>query len=120
MKLSYALLVVSLVSTPAIGHEVAKGPNGGRVAEAEGLHVELVLKQSGVEVFLSDSKDQAVVPSGYKGTAILVVDGKAQRILLSPDQSRLVGQAPMSLAPDLKGVVQVTTPDGKTGTARFQ
>jgi hypothetical protein len=43
MKLKIALAVSTLIlALPALAHELAKGPNGGRVVEAGGYHVELV------------------------------------------------------------------------------
>jgi hypothetical protein len=42
MKLKIALAVNALIlALPALAHGLAKGPNGGRVVEAGGYHVEL-------------------------------------------------------------------------------
>jgi hypothetical protein len=105
----------------ALAHDVVKGPNGGRVVEAGAYHVELVATQHDVEVYVTDTDDKPVPSVGFKGTAILVVDGKPQRIALQPDgNTRLSGKAVVVLPKEPKGVVQLVTPNGKTAQAQFK
>lgn len=115
-------LVLTAVLTcafPAFAHE-SKGPNGGRVTDVGAYHVELVARQNIVELFVSDSKDKPVPTAGFKALAILVVEGKPQRIALEQgEQGRLTGQASVTVPSAPKGVVQLTSPDGKTAQARF-
>ena len=113
-------LATILIVTPALAHESAKGPNGGRVADTGGYHVELVAKGTRVDVFLTDADDKPVAATGFKGVAILLVGGKSQRIPLAPeDGTRLSGSAGAALPREPKGAVQITAPDGKTAQARF-
>ena len=122
MKLrSLAVLAASLlISAAAFAHE-AKGPNGGRMVDAGPNHVEMVIKDRSVVVFVTDSADKPVTTAGYKGVAILTVSGKPQRIALEPqDGARLAGTAAVPLPLNARGVVQVTGPDGKTAQGRFQ
>jgi 1,6-anhydro-N-acetylmuramate kinase len=116
------LAVLAVVSMSAVrAHDVAKGPNGGPVAEAPPHHVELVVKDQTVTVFVTDATDKPLPVTGFKGVAILTVGGKAQRIVLAPqDGSRLTGTSPVAVPAPAKGVVQLTGPDGKTAQARFQ
>ncbi len=117
-----SLVLVSLMSfaSPALAHEVEKGPHGGRVADAGAYHVELVAKDNTVEVFLTGAGDKPVPAIGFKGTAILVVNGKAQRIVLEAnDDAKLTGKAGVALPAQPKGAVQLTAPDGKTASAKF-
>jgi len=122
MKLATLIIAGTLAAAmPALAHDVAKGPNGGRIADAGAYHVELVANQYAVEVFVSDASDKPVSPAGFKGTAILVVDGKPQRIALAPDgDTSLAGKAAVVLPKEPKGVVQLSAPNGKTAQARFQ
>jgi len=116
-----ALLAFFLAAFPLAAHDVVKGTNGGRVVDAGAHHVELVVKGTAVTVFVTDSADKPVVVNGFKGLAILTVGGKAQRIALAPQEgTRLTGIAPVALPADVKGVVQLTTSDGKTAQGRFQ
>ena len=108
-----------LLPVAASAHET-NGTNGGRVSDAGPYHVELVVKDARVEVFVSDAEERPVRAVGFKGTAVLMVDGKPQRIALEPrEETRLSGTAPAPLPPDAKGAVQLTAPDGKTAQARF-
>ncbi len=108
------------VALPALAHDVAKGPNGGRVAEAGNYHVELVAKNTQVDVFLTDANDKALAPTGFKGLAILVIAGKSVRVPLEPaDGTKLSGKAASAVPNQPKGVVQITAPGGKTAQAKF-
>ena len=122
MKIQNVLMVVAmLVAVPAYSHEVEKGPNGGRIADAGEFHVEVVAKSNTIEVFLSDTSDKPVPPAGFKGIAILLIDGKQQRIAL--DQAgvdRLTGKTTGTPSANVKGVVQLTTPKGTSVQARFK
>ena len=94
--------------------------HGGRAVEAGDYHVELVAKSGLIDVYLADHDNKAVRSAGHKGLAILVVDGKSQRIVLEPaGESRLSGKAGGELPSAPKGVVQITLPNGKTVQARF-
>ena len=115
-----ATILALTLAAPAIAHDVAKGANGGRVAEAGSYHVELVAKNTRVEVFLTDANDKPISAGGFKGVAILLVSGRSQRIPLTPEgDTRLTGHAGAALPAEPKGAVQLTAPDGKTAQARF-
>ena len=104
---------------PSLAHE-AKGTHGGRITDAGSYHVELVVKSGVVDVFISDAGEKPVATSGFRGMAILVADGKSQRVVLAPvDGARLSGSAAAALPSQPKGVVQLTGPDGKTIQAKF-
>jgi hypothetical protein len=120
MMLKYFIAVVlAAAAMPAFAHE-GKGPNGGRVVEASPYHIELVTEDQLLAVYVTDSDEKPVVVTGFKGTAILVVDGKSQRIPLSADQaSRLTGTPAGKLPAEPKGVVQITAPGGKSVQGRF-
>lgn len=104
---------------PARAHD-AKGPNGGQLTDAGKYHVELVGKGTRLEVFVSDANEKPLPATGFKGLAILVIDGKPQRIPLQPEGAdRLTGTAPAPLASPAKGVLQLTAPDGTVAQAKF-
>jgi hypothetical protein len=57
---------------------------------------------------------------GYKGLAILSIEGKSQRITLeAADGTKLTGKVTGNLPKQPKGVVQITPPAGKTVQAKF-
>lgn len=114
------LLIGALTWSGAAWAHEAKGKHGGRITDAGSYHVEMVVKSDSVDVFVSDASEKPVATSGFKGTAILVVDGKTQRIVLAPvEGTRLSGSATAALPEKPKGVVQLTGPDGKTSQAKF-
>jgi len=118
-KILAALLMVLLLATKGSASDVVS-QHGGRAVEAGEYHVELVAKAGTVDVYLADHANKTVRSTGFKGLAILVVDGKSQRIVLTPaGESRLSGKATGELPSALKGVVQITLPSGKTVQARF-
>ncbi len=120
LRMPIAICATILVMTiPALAHEVAKGPHGGRVVEAGAYHVELVAANNVVDVFLTDSSNKPVAPVGFKGMAILVGGGKSARVILEPaSDGRLTGSAP-GISTYAKGVIQITAPGGKTAQAKF-
>jgi cephalosporin hydroxylase len=119
MKLKTLALIAALsAATPALAHD-AKSLHGGRIVFAGQIHVEMVATGDTVQVYLVDHHNKQMAPDGYKGLAILSVDGKSQRIALQADGDRLVGRATGDLPAAPKGVVQITQPDGKTVSAKF-
>jgi hypothetical protein len=74
-----------------------------------------------LQVYLKDHSDKTVSSSGFKGTAIFVVNGKAERITLTPaGENQLKGTSSVDLPAELKGAVQITTPTGSTVQAKFK
>jgi hypothetical protein len=116
-----ALTLALALSAPLAAHEAAKGRNGGLRVDAGKYHTELLVDGSTtVAVFLSDADDKPIPAAGFKATAILIIDGKSQRIELAPaEASKLVGTAPAPVKPGIKGVVQLTAPDGGTAQGKF-
>jgi hypothetical protein len=111
--------IALLAALPAVAHEL-KASHGGRLAEAGPYHVELVAKDTAIEIFLVGENDKPVDPRGFKAVAIFNLGGKAERITLIPSEnSNLRGTAATALPASPKGAIQLTAPDGKTATARF-
>ncbi|MGL5447111.1 MAG: hypothetical protein ACRDBL_07380 [Rhabdaerophilum sp.] len=119
MRTKALALAFMLLSLPALAHEPRKGPNGGALVDAGSFHVEVLGKGTVLEVYVSDGGDKPLEVVGFKALAIMVIDGKTQRIALepSPDGKKLIGTAPASLT-SIKGAVQLTDKDGKTATGR--
>lgn len=114
--IAFSLMLLSL---PALAHEPRKGPNGGALVDAGSYHIEVVGRGTAIEVLVTDATDKPVEATGFKALAIMVIDGKTQRIALepTPDGKKLVGTAPAPVI-SVKGAVQLTDKDGKTSTGR--
>jgi hypothetical protein len=111
-------IALPLCAHRACAHE-GTGHRGGRLVEAGPYHIELVTKDRTVEVTIYDAKEKTVSPAGFKGTAILVVGGKPARVVLTPAEAGLSGEAEMTLGANPKGVVQITGPDGAAASGKF-
>jgi hypothetical protein len=119
MKFGILALAITLLAVPAHAHG-PKSQHGGRIVSAGPYHAELVAKDRAIDVFLLGHDDKPVDPMGFKGVAILNVEGKAERITLAPsEKNALSGTAATALPANPKGAVQLTAPDGKTATAKF-
>lgn len=117
---SIILASTLLLAGLAQAHE-AIGPNGGRLVDAGDLHVELVATGKSVDVFVSDANEKPLPVDGYKGTAVLVIDGKPQRIQLAPaSANRLTGVAAIEMPKSPRGAVQLQLPNGGSVQGRFQ
>lgn len=116
------ILAASLSLSPlaAFAHSAKIGPNGGPQVDAGHLHVEMIAQETTMTFYLRDHADKPVPSDGYKGTAIFVLDGRSQRIALSPaGENKLVGTAPVRLPTSPRGAVQITPPNGAMVQGRF-
>lgn len=116
------IIAAALALTPAMAwaHAPKVGHNGGPQADAGAFHVELVARGTALHVHLRDHSDRAVQTDGFKGTAIFVIDGKPERIVLTPSgDNTLKGTSSVPLPSEPKGAVQITTPSGGTAQAKF-
>ncbi len=120
-KFLAALVICLLVPSASLAHEPRPGPNGGLKVDAGNYHAELLADGTDtVTVFLFDANDQPVESAGFKGNAILIINGKPARFALDPASGqKLVGKAPGPVAAGVKGAVQLTLPDGGTVQAKF-
>jgi hypothetical protein len=124
MNLNRRHLIASLgamLAAPAAvqAHEPRKGPNGGDLVDAGSYHVEIVGNGAMLEVYVSDAIDKPLIASDFKALAIMVIDGKTQRIPLEPvaDGSKLSGTSPVPIT-RVRGAIQLTDRAGKTATGR--
>ncbi len=116
-----ALMIGMSATSPLLAHTPTTGPNGGLQVDAGDWHAELVANGTPtVTVHLADADGKAISATGFKANAIFVVDGKPQRFQLEPaGGSALVGTAAVPVSAGVKGAVQLTAPDGKSGQAKF-
>lgn len=105
---------------PAFAHGSRIGAHGGQQTDAGAYHAEVVVSDRTIEVYLVDHASAPVSTTGFKGTAILVIDTATIRIALEPaGDNRLSGAAAAPLAAPIKGVVRIENSNGGTGLAKF-
>ena len=85
------------------------------------FHVEIVPKGALLEVYLRDHSDKAVSTEGFRGAAILVIDGKPERITLTPaGGNQLKGASsstfPLSLKAPCRSRARPAAPCGRSST----
>lgn len=118
-----AILIAAGVLIGAAGFVLAhdqKGPHGGHQVDAGKMHVELLAKETTIDVYLADETAKPIDASGYKGLAILIVGDKAARIpLAQAGNDRLTGTAPVEVKGEPKGAVQITSPSGAMVQGKF-
>lgn len=105
-------VLLSLLAVPALAHEMPSN-HGGIVAEAGSFHIELVASGEKLDLYLTDHSNKAVSSAGFKATAVLVIDGKVQRLQLTPAEgNKLTGASPVALPSRPKGAIQLQTASG--------
>ncbi|MDX2264762.1 MAG: hypothetical protein NW215_07300 [Hyphomicrobiales bacterium] len=104
----------------ASAHEVAKGPNGGKVADVSGHHLEFVPTSTEVIIYASDEADKPIATAGSKGRIIIQTVGKTIQVQLVPSEpNKLVGKLDAPLSAGTVAVVSTTFADGHGAQARF-
>jgi hypothetical protein len=122
MKFTALVFALCLVPVAAFAQDKHhKSKNGGQLADAGSYHVEAVAKDTTLTVYLTDhDTDKPIATAGFKGLAILVVDGKSQRITLAPQgHNMLVGNSAAALKAPIRGAIQVTNSKNVTVQAKF-
>ena len=105
---------------PADAHAPKIGIHGGPQVDAGSFHVEIVPQGTVLQVYFRDHSDKVVSTQGWKGIAIFTINGKVQRITLSPGgDNQLKGVSAVEIPAEPKGAVRVTTSSGgRSGSAR--
>jgi len=113
-RLFPAIAIFAAAVSAAAASESEFGKNGGQQTHAGDYHVEAVPSGNTLTVYMTDHDEKSVSTKGFRGTAILVVDGKPQRITLAPQgENRLVGTSAVPLKAPIRGAIQIVV-DGKT------
>ncbi len=120
MKILTAAAALVMALFPARAHSPKIGIHGGPQVDAGSFHVEIIPQGTVLQVYFRDHSDKVVSTQGWKGIAIFTINGKVQRITLSPDgDNHLRGMSAVEIPAKPKGAVQVTTSSGNTVQAKF-
>ena len=113
-----AVLLAASLSARADGPAI--GPNGGQIRDAGKYHLELVVKDSALRVYVTGSKDAKVATKGATGTATVLAGNSTSNVKLEQSgENALAGSGGFQPAPDMKVVVSVTLPGQAPIQARF-
>lgn len=117
MKLATAILAVALGAATSI---YASDKHGGHEVEVGKYHVELVVKDRDLSLYVRDQADKPVNPKTVKASANVLSGKDKATVQLAPGASEaLSGQAPFSVAKNAKVIVTFSVDGGKSEQARF-
>jgi len=116
----FAIAVFALAFAPATyADERKSGPNGGQVKDAGKYHLELVIKESALTVYVT-AKDAKVATKGASGSATVLTGKNTVNVKLEPaGENALAGSAKFEPTPGMKVVVSLTLPGQNPMQARF-
>ena len=121
--MKHLILALAIAASPlaAAAHEMAKGPNGGPIADSSGHHIELVAQGSELVLFPTEADDKPLASAGTKNARAIVQDGgKTATVQLQPaEPNKLIGALPQPLGSGARVVVSATMADGHAVQARF-
>jgi hypothetical protein len=120
LKSLLPVLAMALAATAATAHDMPKGPNGGKVAEIAGHHLELTHEAAGVTIYASDEAHKPMATAGSSGRIVVQSGGKTAQAALSPaEPNKLTAKLDGPLSPGAIVVVSATFGDGHKAQARF-
>ena len=113
--------LVALTSVAMAGNITGKGPNGGRIADAATLHVELVTNGSEIAVFTYDHDNKPVPAAGMVARVTVQDQGKTRMTDLAVAQkpNELRGTLESTPGKGARIIVSLTPKGGKPQQARF-
>jgi len=119
INLMFAVSLLGL-SLAARADGPAIGPNGGQVKDAGKYHMELVVKDTALSVYVTGAKDAKVATKGASGSATVLAGKNTSSVKLEPrSENVLAGSGGFHPAPDMKVVVSVTLSGQPPVQARF-
>jgi hypothetical protein len=121
VKRALPLLALSLLALASVTlADGGIGPNGGQIKDAGKHHLELVVKENALTVYVTDAKHQKIVIKGASGTATILAGKTTANVKLEPSgENALAGSGRFESTPDVKIVVSLTLPGESPVQARF-
>lgn len=122
LKRALPLVALSLLALASVtfADEKAVGPNGGQIKDAGKHHLELVVKENAVTVYVTDAKSQKIMSKGATGSATVLAGKNTANVKLEPSgENALAGSGKFETAADMKVVVSLTLPGENPVQARF-
>ena len=89
------------------------GPHGGTIAHAEGFNVEVVAKDSGLEIYLIDKDMKSVSIGPFEASAVVQRGSEREMLeLVSFGESQMKSASALASKPDAKTII-ILKPKGK-------
>jgi hypothetical protein len=122
LRRALPLLALSLVALASVSFadEGTTGPNGGQIKDAGKHHLELVVKENALTIYVTDAKHQKIITKGASGTATVLAGKNTTNVKLEPSgENALAGSGKFESTPDMKVVVSLTLAGENPVQARF-
>jgi hypothetical protein len=116
MKVATAILAIVLFAAPTV---YASDKHGGHEIEVGKYHIELVVKDRVLSLYVRDQADKPVDSKTVKASANVLSGKDRATVQLTPAGDVLSGQAPFTVAKDAKVIVTFSVAGGKSEQARF-
>lgn len=123
MKFVLALIAVAAFSWAAAAQHShgSKGPNGGLMEDAAGVHAELLTSGNTITVNIFNESGAPLSTKTYTGSVLVVSGTKRETVsLVSSGDGALKGEAKGPVAANATITLMIKTDTGKTGQARFK
>lgn len=115
-----SVLFALILAPAAYADERGVGPNGGQVKDAGKHHVELVVKDNALTLYVTGAKDAKVSTKGASGSATVLSGKNTASVKLEPvGENALAGAGKFESAPGMKVVVSLTLAGQNPVQARF-
>ena len=114
------VVLTPVIASTSHADERGVGPNGGQVKDAGKHHVELVVKENALTVYVTGAKDAKVSTQGASGSATVLSGKNTTSVRLEPaGENGLAGAGKFESAPGMKVVISLTLAGHNAVQARF-
>ncbi|MFZ5712348.1 MAG: hypothetical protein ACOY3N_05850 [Bradyrhizobium sp.] len=123
MKPAALILAVLLSVVPAHAQHShgSKGPNGGILADAAGVHIEFLPSGNAVTFNVLNEDNKPVSTKGYTASALIVNGDDRETIVLSPSgENVLKGETKKPITASTAITLMIKTDTGKSGQAKYK
>ena len=119
-RLAIAAALLALMSLGSFAHGPERGPNGGQMQEIGSTHLELVIQNNELTVYITDQNNQPVSLNGATGTATVLAGGASETVQLQPLGGNVLrGRGNFTAARGMRVVVLLTLQGQRAQQARF-
>ncbi|QDF97014.1 hypothetical protein CJ010_10985 [Azoarcus sp. DD4] len=125
LSLVALLAAVLAASVPAAAHtdeylEAVKAPHGGRLRMSGPYHLELVVKDRDILVYVTDHGDKEIATAGGEGKVVLQRGSSRVSVRLEPSGGNVLrGKSESGITPSTSAVVFVKLPGQDAYSARY-
>ncbi|WP_428669552.1 hypothetical protein [Reyranella sp.] len=96
-----------------------KGPNGGKMQDVAGVHIELLVSGNALTLNALDEDNKPLSTAGYTASIQISAGSSRETVQLAPAGSSLKGEARTPPLANATYLLVIRTAAGKSGQAKF-